>query len=362
MGYFSSIDLINFRNFEDYSVSFSKNCNVFYGKNGSGKTNILEAISLFSKGRGLRKDKFSNIIKNNCEKFIIKSDFKSEEIIYNLIAQTKNTNNRFKKILTVNNDKSLDSLELIYDQTPFLYFLPETERLFQSSPSIRRSLIDQFIYTSQNKYNKLVNRYNKFIQERSKVLISNISEESWLNQLEKGISADALKIYSLRESQLNILINNLNIYLKDFDLPFKIDVTLIDKFYTSNLSNEDYEEKLKNNRNIDSLVGGCAIGPHKSDYMFFVNDNSLVSQLSTGQQKTIILLMYLSQCKYLSEIKLKQPILLLDEVCSHLDDINRNVLLTLVETFKSQIFMTGTSENLFSFLSTNAHFCNITDQ
>ena len=361
MGYFNSIDLINFRNFESYSISFSKNCNVFYGKNGSGKTNILEGISLLSKGRGLRKDKFANIIKKNCEKFVIKSNFKIEEITYNLIAETENINNRIKKILTVNNDKSSESLELIYDKTPFLYFLPETERLFQSSPSIRRNLIDQFIYTSQNKYNKLVNRYTKLIQERSKILINNNNDESWLNQLEKSISVDALQIYSLRESQTNVLINNLNIYLKDFDLPFKIDIKLIDKFYNSNFNNEDYEDILKNNRKIDALVGGCAIGPHKSDYMFCVKDNSFVSQLSTGQQKTIILLMYLSQCKYLSEVKSKQPILLLDEVCSHLDDINRKVLLTLIETFKLQVFMTGTSENLFSFLSTNAHFCNITD-
>ena len=266
-----------------------------------------------------------------------------------------------KKKLTVNNDKSLESIELIYSKSPFLYFLPETERLFQSSPSIRRNLIDQFIYTSQNKYNKLVNRYNKFIQERSKVLINNNNDESWVNQLEKRISVDGLQIYSLRESQLNVLINNLNIYLKDFDLPFKINTTLIDKFYTNNLKSEDYEVALKNNRKIDALVGGCAIGPHKSDYMFCVNDNSFVSQLSTGQQKTIILLMYLSQCKYLSEVKFKQPILLLDEICSHLDDVNRNVLLTLIETFELQIFMTGTSKNLFSFLSTNANFCNITD-
>ena len=361
MGYFKGIDLINFRNFEEYSLSFSKNCNVFFGKNGSGKTNILEGISLLSKGRGLRKDKFVNIIKKNCDKFIIKSDFESDEIVYNLIAETENINNRFKKKLTVNNDKSLDSIEFIYNKTPFLYFLPETERLFQSSPSIRRNLIDQFIYTSQNKYNKLINGYNKFIQERSKVLINNRSDESWLNQLEKSISKDALQIYSLREGLLSVLINNLNIYLSKFNLPYNIDTTLIDKFYTNNLNNEDYEEALKNNRKIDALVGGCAIGPHKSDYMFCLNDNSYVSQLSTGQQKTIILLMYLSQCKYLSEVKFKQPILLLDEVCSHLDDINRKVLLTLIETFKLQIFMTGTSENLFSFLSTNANFYNITD-
>ncbi len=361
MGYFSSIELINFRNFEHYSLSFSENCNVFYGKNGSGKTNILEGISLFSKGRGLRKDKFANIIKKDCKNFIIKSDFTSEEVIYNLIAETKEVSDRHKKIITVNNDKSSESLELIYDKTPFLYFLPETERLFQSSPSVRRSLIDQFIYTSQNKYNKLVNTYNKLIQERSKILLNHNDNESWLQQLEKSISANGLQIYLLRENQLKVLINNLNIYLKDFDLPFKIDATLIDKFYNSNIKNEDYEDKLKNNRKIDTLVGGCTIGPHKSDYMFYVNNNSLVSQLSTGQQKTIILLMYLSQCKYLAQVRFKKPILLLDEVCSHLDDINRKVLLTLIEKFKLQIFMTGTSKNLFSFLSTNAYFCNITD-
>jgi len=361
LGYFSNINLFNFRNFENLSLDFSSKCNVFFGKNGCGKTNILEGISLFSKGRGLRKDKLSNIIKKNCEKFIIKSDFKNEKIIYNLISKTENTNNRIKKILTINNDNSIDSLQAIYDITPFLYFLPETERLFQSSPSVRRSFIDQFIFTSQNQYNKLINKYIKLLQERSKVLINNSYDESWLSQLEKNISIDALKIYSLREKQIKVIIDNLNIYLNDFNLPFRINVRLFDKLYNINISHDDYENRLKNNRKIDSLVGGCNIGPHKSDYIFYVNNESFVSQLSTGQQKTIILLIYLSQSKYLLEVMHKKPILLLDEVCSHLDEVNRNVLLTLVESFNLQIFMTGTSENLFSFLSTNTNFCNITN-
>ena len=116
---------------------------------------------------------------------------------------------------------------------------------------------------------------------------------------------------------------------------------------------------MKNSSKFDTLVGGCGIGPHKSDYIFYVNKDSFVSQLSTGQQKTIILLLYLSQCKYLVDIKNKKPILLLDEICSHLDEVNRHVLMTLIESFSLQIFMTGTSKNLFSFLSTNTNFCNI---
>ena len=115
-------------------------------------------------------------------------------------------------------------------------------------------------------------------------------------------------------------------------------------------------------RKIDSLNGGSKIGPHKSDILFFLDNNQPVSQLSTGQQKTLILLLYLSQCKYLINNYQKKPILLLDEVCSHLDDINRNILLSLVQSFNLQVFMTGTTKNLFSFLSTNTNFCNIKDK
>jgi len=361
LGYYNNINLVNFRNFENYSLKFSSKCNVLYGKNGSGKTNILEAISLFSKGRGLRKDKITNIIKKNCEKFIIKSDFQCNEIIYSLIAESHNANNKIKKVLSVNHDKSKESLHRIYELTSFLYFLPETERLFISTPSVRRNFIDQLIFTYTNKYNKLINEYTKTLQERSKILFNNIYDESWLIQLEKNISTHALEIYSLREQQVKLLIENLNKYLSNFNIPFKVNVKLNDKFYKNNISIEDFEKELSNNRKIDALVGGCNIGPHKSDYIFYVNNNFFASQLSTGQQKTIILLIYLSQCKYLFDIKGKKPILLLDEVCSHLDEVNRKILLTFVESFSLQIFMTGTTKNLFSFLSTNTNFCNITD-
>ncbi len=334
---------------------------MFYGKNGSGKTNILEAISLFSKGRGLRKDKFFNIIKNDCEKFTIKSDFKNKETIYNLIVESQNYNNRIKKIFSVNDDQSKETIKIIYELNPFLYFVPETERLFLSSPSTRRNFIDQLIFTYKNSYNQLINEYNKSIQERSKILCNPTYDESWLTHLETIISKNGLKIYSLREEQIKLLINHLNIYLSDFNLPFKIDVNLIDKFYMKDLTYDIYEKNLIKNRKIDSLLGGCNIGPHKSDYLFNFNNDYLVSQLSTGQQKTVILLIYLAHCKYLLIEKNKKPILLLDEICSHLDEFNRSILLTLVESFNLQVFMTGTTKNLFSFLSTNTNFCNITN-
>ena len=103
------------------------------------------------------------------------------------------------------------------------------------------------------------------------------------------------------------------------------------------------------------------INPKTIDLKFIFNDVAVKQFASQGQLKSYILALKLAQYELLRDQKGIAPILLLDEVCSHLDEINRNVLLTLIETFKLQIFMTGTSKNLFSFLSTNANFCNITD-
>ena len=360
MGNFKNINLVNFRNFENNSFSFSNNCNVLFGQNGSGKTNILEAISLFSKGRGIRKDKITNIIKKNYEKFILISQYEHKKITYNVVSSTQTINNKVKKNLLINNDKDTKTLNSFYELVPFLIFLPDTERLFLSSPSNRRNFIDQLIFTYKNDYNKLINSYNKYLQERSKILSNNIIDESWLKELEKNISKSAIEIYLLRQKQVTVLQENLNIYLDSFNFSFNINIILSDQYFKAELSQEFFEKELYKNRKVDALIGGSKIGPHKSDYIFYVDDNFSASQLSTGQQKTIILLIFLSHCKYLINTKNKEPILLLDEVCSHLDEINRNILLTLVESFKLQVFMTGTTKDLFSFLSTNTNFCNIT--
>ena len=118
--------------------------------------------------------------------------------------------------------------------------------------------------------------------------------------------------------------------------------------------------ELKNKRRIDTYAGGCSIGPHRSNIVGFNRDTNFnLNQLSTGQQKTVVLLIIISQCTFLiNELSIK-PIILFDEVCSHLDDFNREILLSLIESLDVQTIMTGTEQNFFSFLSTKASYCNI---
>ena len=361
MGYFQNINLSNFRNFDSLNIEFSNNCNVFFGKNGSGKTNILEAVSLFSRGRGLRKDKIVNMIKNDNKKFILKSNFINNNISYNLLSESHESNNKISKKISINNDKSIETLENLYKYTPFLFFLPETERLFISSPTNRRNFIDRFIYTHTYNYSKIVNEFNKNLIERTKILSSINYDNDWLEVIEKKISNLGLQIYTLREKQIISIVEYVNDFAIKYQLPYVISYELKDNFYQKKIDENIFANQLKNNRKVDSIIGGSKIGPHKSDYIFYAKDSFLASQLSTGQQKTLILLMFLSQCQYLVKCYQIKPILLLDEICSHLDSLNRDILLSLIELFDLQIFMTGTTKNLFSFLSTKSNFCNITN-
>ena len=120
--------------------------------------------------------------------------------------------------------------------------------------------------------------------------------------------------------------------------------------------------ELKKSRNFDLIVGGSKIGPHKSDIIGINYSKKLnVDQFSTGQQKTIVLLIIIAQCKFLTEYIGRNPIILFDEVCSHLDEKNRFLLLELINSLNVQTIITGTERNFFSFLSTKATYCNISE-
>ncbi len=361
MGYFENIKLSSYRNFERLELDLIKSSNVFFGKNGAGKTNILESISLFNKGRGFRNDKIINLVKKDSENFLNITNYNLKNNSYEIKVSSGVKNNKIFKDTFLNGDKSPSSKKFINSCFSFIYFLPDMERLFLSNPSFRRNFIDRMIFSYNNEYNKLINMYKKNIIERTKILNDNNYDEAWINNIENNIVTNGLEIYGFRNNQIEILIDQLGILKKKQRYPFDINIRLNDES-SYNLNKEKYLNILKMNRESDKFAGGSKIGPHKSDFVFTVDKNYDASQLSTGQQKTIVLLILIAQCNYLIENKKITPILLLDEICSHLDETNRYLLLELTQSFDIQSFMTGTDETLFSFLSTNTKFYNITNK
>jgi len=368
LNFFQNIKLENYRNFTYFKIDFISGCNILIGKNGSGKTNILESISLFERGRGLRKDNINNLVnQNNDQKnFNITSLFLQDKKEINLCLFNQINTIKSQKKLFINNSSSSESTKYFENLFSLIYFLPEMERLFLNSPSVRRDFLDRLIYSTDKNYSRLINSYKKNIFERYKILKNYSYDYDWVNILEKKIADLGINIYKKRLEHILILnenLKNLDSYKKYY---YKISIDIDDKFINDKKEDlqqllELYLKGLKKNRKYDAVLGGCKIGPHKSDIVGYnIKNNFNITQFSTGQQKTVVLLIILAHCNFLIKELKKNPIILFDEVCSHLDLENRELLLDLIDMLNVQTFITGTEKNFFSFLSTKASYCNIT--
>ena len=340
---------------------FQDKCNVLFGNNGAGKTNILEGISLLSKGRGIRNSSYSNLVKNDQVNFNIKSSININNVEYDIDIFTETRENKLRKNIKINNDSSKEAVHLLNSSLSYLIFIPEMERLFLSSPNSRRNFIDRLIYSKNNSYNTLINKYQKYLTERSKILQHDTYDNDWINEIENEISTLGIKIYEQRKEQLNILNKYIDALNIDNEYPFSIRLNIKDNFYDLNCDIFKYSSNLKESRELDKIFGGAKFGPHKSDIIASINNEFNASQLSTGQQKTVVLMILLAQCNYLINDQQKKPIILFDEICSHLDENNRKILLDMINQLDLQFFLTGTEKNLFSFISTNIKFYNITN-
>ena len=170
-----------------------------------------------------------------------------------------------------------------------------------------------------------------------------------------------MEIYRERLAQVGFINSNISALKTDHKFQFNVELKIKDDFFNNQISFDEYLSNLKGSRIFDKKYGGTKIGPHKSDLKAIINDDFEASLLSTGQQKTVILMILLSQCNFLTNYKNINPILLFDEIGSHLDSNNRQILLDMINRFKIQFFLTGTDKNLFSFVSTNSQFYNITN-
>ena len=359
MAKIKNIHFNNFRNFTNYKISFEQKLNILFGENGCGKTNILEGISLNSKGKGIRNSSISDLIKKKEHNFLIKNNLEIKNNSFDIEIFTQNKNNKFKKIIKVNEDSSKESIDILNKFISFLIFIPEMERLFQASPSYRRNFIDRLVFSTKYNYNSLINKYKKLLLERIKILQQNVIDNHWLSHIERDISSLGLEIYQLRHSQINLINKNLNILKNDHNFQFNLELEIKDDFFNIDLSFEQYLSYLIDSRSYDKHYGGTKIGPHRSDILGIINNDFDASLLSTGQQKTVVLMILLAQCNYLVNFKDINPILLLDEIGSHLDSNNRQILLDMINRFEIQFFLTGTDKDLFSFVSTKAQFYNI---
>lgn len=340
------LQLQSFRNYDQLIIEINKPFVVFSGANGAGKTNILEAISLFTPGRGLRKAELLELQQHEST-----YPWAASIAINGYILGTGVSNVGVKKRLWHLNQEPLKSQKTLNDILRLFWLTPETDRLFLDTPSVRRQFIDRMIFVLWPEHATILKAYEHSTKERLRLLESH-ADTTWISTVEEHIANAGIQMQKNRSGFLKLL---------PFDESLKASMRGTAEILENQSDAKGYYlEQLMLNRTRDGQAGMTAFGPHRSDLeVFYTLKNQLAEKSSTGEQKMLLSKFLMSFLKYLLENISTPVVLLFDDVISHLDFTNRVLLFEQLIGLQQQtsnkgllqVFFTGTHLNAFEAIS-----------
>ena len=332
-----NISLTHFKSYEKLQVAFSKQVNCFVGRNGSGKTNLLDAVHYLCLTKSAFNPQDSHCIQHTKDFFSVKGVFKEEEkqnVVLCALPQGK------KKLIKLN-DKPYTKASEHVGKFPIVLIAPNDTDMIRGGSEERRRFFDAIISQTDQHYLQNLIAYNRVLKQRNS-LLKQFAEKNYFDE-------DLLGQY---DDQIIALGNRLHQKRKEFIASFKEDVRRhyallttneesVDLVYESDFLEGNMKKHFEANRSKDLLLKRTGIGIHKDDYAFLMNDHLIRRFGSQGQQKSYLIALKLAQFDYMSVVKKMKPILLLDDIFDKLDDLRIARLMELVmrDTF-GQIFVT----------------------
>lgn len=332
------IRLENYRNIDDLTVDFD-DVNIIWGENAQGKTNLIEAIYLFTGAKSFRGAKDSQLIKMGKENSKISIDFVSNDREQNAQIEIKT-----KRSATLNGIKK-KSPALLGDELKAVVFSPVHLSMIKDGPSERRHFIDSALCQIKGNYRNLLKDYNRALQQRNSLLKdmkNNPEMESMLYIWNDNLAHTGAKIIYQRLKYLDAITP----YAKEIFLGISGGREEIDLKYIGAddyiLDIEDIERKLKfalnESKSVDIINRITTKGPHRDDIEILINGTSARIYGSQGQQRSCVLAIKLAEASLLKKMTGAQPIALLDDVMSELDEKRQDYILNHIKDW--QVFIT----------------------
>lgn len=333
--FLKSIELKNFRNYNNLELDFNKNINLILGDNAQGKTNLLESIYYTSMGRSFKPVKDRDVINFGEETSIIKAN-----------AHKYDDNLEISIILRKNGDKEInkDGVKLkkiseLCDNMLVVMFSPEDLKIVKEEPEKRRKFIDRELSLISPIYLDNLNNYKKTLFQRNNYLKEENIDELLINVLDKQLSNYGYEVIKYRKD----FIEKLQTYVEKIHSGItsgKEKIKLIYKPSIDPESKEEFEKILKDDFYKDSKNAVTSRGPHRDDIEFLINKIDVRRYGSQGQQRTCALSVRLAELSLIEEETGESAILLLDDVMSELDLNRQEYLIKTLEN--NQIFITAT--------------------
>lgn len=333
------ISLFNFKNFEEASFEFEHKINCFVGKNGVGKTNMLDAIYHLTFGKSYFNTLAVQNIKHGADFFVIDGEFSKQDRSENIVCSLKKGQ---KKILKRNGklyEKFSDHLGLI----PLVIISPTDADLIREGSETRRKFIDSVISQLDNTYLHFLIQYQKVLTQRNALL-----KYFALNRV---FETDTLEIYNDQLSDLGTeIFKKRTEFLADFIPIFDHYYKLISNSaenvnleYESQLKDTSLAQLLQENINKDRTLQYTSCGIHKDDLAFLIDGHPIKKFGSQGQQKSFLIALKLAQFEFVKKQSGEKPILLFDDIFDKLDETRVSQIVSMVNNDEfGQLFISDT--------------------
>lgn len=349
------IRLTDFRSYHTADVAVGAGAVVITGENGAGKTNLLEAISLFSPGRGLRRAALPEMAREGGSgSFSVAATLgcgaeAPVEIGTGTAAETP-----ARRIVRVNGAAA--SATTLADWLSVLWLTPAMDRLFVDAPGARRRFLDRLTLALSPAHAQHAQRYEAAMRSRNRLLAGERRPDpDWLASLERQMAENGAAMAAARR----VTVDGLDAEIAASDAgPFpRASLAIADDGFAGG---EALAAALLRARRTDAAAGRTTIGPHCADLSVIHSAKQQpAARASTGEQKALLLGLVLAHARLVTRGSGRRPVLLLDEVAAHLDEARRAALFGLLVASGMQVWMTGTDVSLFRAIAGDATYIGV---
>jgi DNA replication and repair protein RecF len=365
------LTLTDFRNYPTLSLDLSPGAIVLVGANGSGKTNVLEAVSLLAPGQGLRQAPFADLTRaegaGSWSIFArVNTALGPVDIGTGLAPdQPSRSTERTGRIVRIEGEQRSGSGALA-DYVEIVWVTPATDGLFLGPASERRRFLDRLITCFDSGHRTRTGHFERAMASRNRLLADGVRENARLEGLELVMAETGVAIAAARAEAVAALAAVITQRrARDPASPFPWSKLALAGTIDADLARlpaidvEDaYMKVLREMRERDRAAGRTLDGPHRSDLSVTHGPKDMPARLcSTGEQKALLLGLVLAHAELVKERQEGMaPALLLDEVTAHLDEARRHALFAELLRLECQAWMTGTDQQAFAALSGRAQF------
>jgi DNA replication and repair protein RecF len=365
------LTLTDFRCYTHLRLDTDERCVVLTGPNGAGKTNILEAISYLSPGRGMRRSRFSDVIRRDSTRgwavaaTVDGTPGGDVEIGTGTVSSEPTATGPLDRRQVRIGGETMRGPAALANSIAMQWITPQMDRLFQEDGASRRRFLDRLVYGVDPRHATRVSAYERALRERSHLLKSGQRSDQWVLALENTMAEYGVAIAAARREA----VSQLSVALAAAIGPFPAAAIAIDGSVEAMLDNQaaldaeqTFRDALTAARGRDAETGGAAVGPHRSDLAVTHLAKGLPArQCSTGEQKALLISIVLADARVAALRTGAAPLLLLDEIVAHLDEARRVALFDQVLGMGVQAWLTGTDKNVFAPLGARALFLDVTD-